>query len=62
MNNVGKENLGKYLLDVSKLIFGGVIISSIMKQEPNITLIIILGISTSIFCAVGGLFLIKKSK
>ena len=58
----GKE-VGKYFLDISKLIFGGVVLASILKIE-NIdrTLTIFLGTVAAIGFAFIGLAFIKTKK
>jgi hypothetical protein len=55
-----KEQLGKYYIDLSKLVFGGAIISAIMKE--NISLLWIIGIGALVVAilATAGFILIKK--
>jgi hypothetical protein len=53
---------GKYLLDVSKLIFGGAVISGIMKQDISLAYILAVGIFSSFGLAVWGFTFIKQSK
>lgn len=60
-NGFNKE-LGKYLLDVSKLVFGGTVLASILKIENiNYLLVIISGFTITIFLAYIG-FIILKGK
>jgi hypothetical protein len=55
-----KEQLGKYYIDLSKLVFGGAIISAIMKE--NISLFWVIGVGTLVVAilATAGFILIKK--
>lgn len=53
---------GKYSLDISKLIFGGIILASIMKSDTDTnTLLWVGGITTLVF-SVCGFFLVLISK
>lgn len=61
----GKEfdkELGKYFLDISKLIFGGIVIASIIKIEDvsRLGLLVIGIVVTSMFAWIG--FRILKRK
>jgi hypothetical protein len=57
-----KEQLGKYYIDLSKLVFGGAIISAIMKE--NISLLWIVGVGTLVatLLAFAGFRLVKNNK
>ena len=55
-----KEHLGKYCLDLSKLVFAGAILSAIMKESLPIFWIVLVGGFVVAALAVGGLLLIKK--
>jgi len=57
------EELGKYCLDVSKLVLGGVILTGIMKQEIEdyTTLFMVGGVVFFIFL-LGGFILFWKLK
>jgi len=60
-NGFNKE-LGKYFLDISKLIFGGIVIASIIKIE-NVSRyeLLMIGIAvTSIFAWIGFRLLKRK--
>jgi hypothetical protein len=57
-----KEHLGKYYLDLSKLVFGGAIISAIMKESVSLFWIILFGGTVVAILAIAGFVLIKKSK
>jgi len=55
-----KEELGKYCLDLSKLVFGGAILSAIMKETlPTFWIVLIGGLVVAIL-ASSGLLLIKN--
>lgn len=56
-----KENAGKFLLDVAKLIIGGVILAGIMQQGIGYTKLYIFGGLTIVFCIIWGLVLIVLS-
>ena len=64
----GKENLamkeaGKFFIDISKLVIGGVILTSVMKQDLNILPTLLLGLSAvCAFFILGILLLIKSNK
>jgi len=55
-----KKELGKYCLDLSKLVFGGAILSAIMKENLPVFWIILVGGLTVAILAISGLLLIKK--
>jgi len=57
-----KKEIGKYLLDVSKLIFGGAVLFGIMKEEISLTYIVPVGLVAASSMAVWGFLLIKQSK
>jgi hypothetical protein len=57
-----KEQLGKYYLDLSKLVFGGAIISAIMKENISLFWIIGVGAFAVAILATAGFILIKKNK
>lgn len=52
-----KENLGKYLLDVSKYVLTGVVIASLFKSLTDYLLIYILGVITVLITLITGLIL-----
>lgn len=61
MNKLRKE-IGKYLLDVSKLIFGGAVIASILKIEDiDKFWILIVGTIVTLLFATAGFIFISKS-
>ena len=56
-----RAKIGDYLVDVSKLIFGGVVLSTILNIQsvPKGSILIVGGLATVIF-AVFGFYLIKE--
>ena len=56
------QESGKYCLDMSKLIFGGVILGSIMNLGVNNTLLFGIGGVFVVFLAVIGFVFYSKSK
>lgn len=67
MTNERKENVlsesGKFLIDIAKLVFGGIILAGIMKFESiNTTLLYGLGSMAVLVCFVAGLVLTTLSK
>ena len=57
-----KEQIGKYCLDVSKLVLGGAIISTIVKQDLPITNIVVFGGMAFIILVIAGFLFIKNTK
>ena len=57
-----KEHLGRYCLDLSKLVFGGAILSAIVKESLPVFLVILIGGAVVVSLAIGGFLLIKKNK
>lgn len=53
---------GKFCLDVAKLVFAGVILAGIMKEEANTLLLYSTGVVVVVFFVVFGFYLIRKSK
>lgn len=53
---------GKFCLDLAKLIFGGIILASIMKKDINTGKLLVCGALITMFLAVCGFFLILMSK
>ena len=52
---------GKFCLDIAKLIFGGVILAGIMRQEMNVTLLFAIGLTVVLIFVMLGFYLINKS-
>lgn len=61
-NKVWMENLGKYLIDISKYIVTGVIIASIFKDLDDKLMIYLLSAVVAIIALVVGLVLTNKKK
>lgn len=53
---------GKYSLDISKLIFGGIILASIMKSDTDTSTLLWVGGFTTLVFSVCGFFLVLISK
>lgn len=56
------EETGKYFLDVSKLIFGGVILAGVMNLEMDKFVLFSIGGFTVVISIVIGLLFFKKGK
>ena len=59
--NVGLE-AGKFCLDIAKLIFGGVILAGLMKQDIDYLSLFFVGLGVVAIFAFLGFRLIAKSK
>lgn len=57
-----KEKMGDYFLDISKLIFGGIILSSIMNEPINKWVIYSIGSFFSLWLTILGFVFISNSK
>jgi hypothetical protein len=57
-----KEKLGNYLIDVSKYIITGVVITSLFKDLVDKLAIYIVGISLSFIALIAGLILLSSNK
>jgi len=57
-----RAEMGKYLLDVSKLIFAGAVISGIMREDIGLVYVLSVGISSALTIAYWGFALIRKPK
>jgi len=57
-----KENLGKLMLDLGKLVFGGMFIAGILRGELPQTAIILSGLTLAIIGFAVGLLLTNKEK
>lgn len=67
MTNERKENIlsesGKFLIDIAKLVFGGIVLAGIMKFESiNTTLLYTIGSIAVVICFIAGLVLTTLSK
>ena len=57
-----KREIGKYLIDVSKLIFGGMVLASVLQiNSLSKTGIMFFGIIVTLLLAVAGFNLINKN-
>ena len=55
-----KEKLGNYLIDVSKYVFTGVVLTSFLKDLESKAVIYSLGIGFSVIVLITGLILTNK--
>ena len=62
MVNTWMENLGKYLLDISKYVTTGVVISSLFKDVSDSFTIYIIGTVVAVSTLIVGLVLTNKKK
>ena len=54
--------LGKFMVDIAKLVFGGVILAGIMSRDINQRLLFSLGAIVVLVFALFGLYIISKNK
>ena len=61
---IPKEKLilegGKFCLDLAKLIFGGVVLAGIMKQDMDIIPLFAVGLIVVLIFVISGLYMINK--
>lgn len=62
MINTWLENLGKYLLDISKYVVTGVVIASLFKDVEDKSAIYLIGTSIAVATLIVGLILTNKKK
>ncbi len=62
ITNETRKELGKFLIDVAKLVLGGVVFASVVKSDdlPKVY-VMILGLLTILLFVIGGFALINKS-
>lgn len=60
-NSVLYGEIGKYSLDISKLVFGGIILAGIMKLDINRVLLFVLGGTVVLLLAIAGFAFIVLS-
>ena len=53
---------GKFCLDIAKLVFGGVILAGLMKQDIDYESLFLIGLGVVLIFAILGFYLIAKSK
>jgi len=57
-----KKEVGKYLIDVSKLVFGGMVLASVLQiNNLSKTGVMLFGIIVTVLLAVAGFNLINKN-
>lgn len=59
--NIPKE-IGKYLLDISKLIIGGAVITTALDITSDKQILIYISVGSAIIFAIGGLSILYKNK
>ncbi len=58
-----RKEIGKYFIDISKLVFGGVVLSGILGiEDVSRATLLSIGILTTLILALGGFLLIKEEK
>jgi len=57
-----REDTGKLLLDLGKLVFGGVFLGGILKGEVPQMILVIVGFMVATTCCITGLLLMSKEK
>ena len=57
-----REDAGKYLLDLSKLVFGSIFLGSILRGEVPRVILGASGLAGALVLSVVGLNLVKKEK
>ena len=57
-----KEEIGKVLIDIAKLVIGGVILAGLMRQDIEPVLLFSIGGITAMIMIYTGLVLIARSK
>lgn len=62
MENTWMENLGKYLLDISKYVTTGVVIASLFKDMDDNSSIYIVGTVVAVATLIVGLVLTNKKR
>ena len=57
-----RENTGKYILDISKLIFGAFFLGGILRLELSHDTIILGGLAAAFLLCIFGLIIVSKEK
>jgi hypothetical protein len=60
MTKERKEDISKYCLDLSKLVFGGGIVASIVRQDFGLSFVVGIGGMMFLLLMVVGFFISKK--
>jgi len=53
---------GKFCLDIAKLVFGGVILAGLMKQDMDYMLLFLVGLGVVLLFIGMGFYMLTKSK
>ena len=61
-NGMWKENLGKYLIDISKYVVTGVMITSIFKDLDDKVIVYFMSFAVALVALIVGLVLTNKKK
>lgn len=57
------EKLGDFFIDIAKLVFAGVVLSTLLDMEVDKQSVLLLGVSTTVvFVKIGFRFYMKKKK
>ena len=64
MRNFGKseEKLGDFFIDIAKLVFAGVVLSTLLDLTEDKILILILGIISTVIMLIMGFELYKRTR
>ena len=57
-----KKELGKILIDIAKLVIGGVILAGLMRQDIPPVFLFVIGSAVAVLLIVAGLHFIKDKK
>jgi uncharacterized membrane protein YraQ (UPF0718 family) len=57
-----KKEVGKILIDIAKLVFAGVILAGLMRQDLSAALLFTIGGISTVSMIVAGLILLKIDK
>jgi len=57
-----KKELGKYFIDISKLIFAGVLLAGLIRQDINSALLFSLGAAVFLLTAFYVFFLVRRGE
>ena len=58
-----REEIGKFFVDIAKLVFGGVVLSTILEIDiKNKIIVLLIGCAVTIAFAILGFIIIKRKK
>ena len=57
-----REDAGKLLLDLGKLVFGGIFLGGILRGEVPQMILVMVGFMVAATCCITGLLLVAKEK